>query len=168
MVYKLHSSLLLKQLIDIDEVEMNPNHQPIRIKLAIGIAFLDVFMIFITLIRYVPILMAAVEPPFSQLLRDARVWSILAELLFYWAILVVLYGLISLWLPELRFILWTGVALGVVAGLIYVLAGVMYYQCHGMGAPIQQGGFMFLLSASAPFLMYKLLKRTSRKVQPEY
>jgi hypothetical protein len=75
---------------------------------------------------------------------------------------VALYGLLSLWLPELYFILWFGAGLVVGAGLLYLLAAVVYYLGAGMGVPVQQGIFMFLLSLSVPILAVKLNKRYIR------
>jgi hypothetical protein len=143
------------------------DHQPIRQKFAIGIAFLDVILVFITLIRHVPALQVAMEAPFPQILKISTLWSALAELLFYWAILVALYGLTSLWLPDLRFTLWVGAGMVVVAGMIYLLSGVIYYQNQGMGPPFQQGIFMFLLSLAVPFLVFKLLKRLQRNAKAQ-
>ena len=147
---------------------MNLLHQPVRYKIALGLGILDVILIFITLLRHASVLQAALATPFAQAWKQAELWSALAEMLFYCAILVALYGLISLWLPELRIILWIGVGLVVVAGLVYLLAAVVYYRSQGMGAPIQQGLFMFLLSVAFPFLVFKLLKRLNRQPQPKY
>jgi hypothetical protein len=143
-------------------------HQPTRYKIAVGIAILDVILILITLIRHMPALQDAMEPPFPQMLKESGLWSVVAELLFYWAILVALYGLTSLWLPDLRFTLWVGAGLVVIAGMVYLLAGVMYFQNQGMGPPFQQGIFMFLLCLSAPFLVFKLLKRVKRQVRSQF
>jgi hypothetical protein len=64
-----------------------------------------------------------------------------------------------LWLPELHFVLWLGAGLVVGAGLLYLLAGVMYLRSAGMGVPFQQGTFMFLLSLSVIILAARLNKR---------
>jgi hypothetical protein len=144
-------------------VTMNSYRQTTRYKIALGIATLDVILILITLIRHLPRMQPAFLIPFPQVLMDAGSWFTLAEICFYCAVLVALYGLLSLWLPELRFILWVGAGLVVGAGLLYLLAGVMYYRGAGMGAPFQQGIFMFLLSLAVPVLAVKLLRRYKRK-----
>jgi hypothetical protein len=66
-------------------------------------------------------------------------------------------------MPELRFILWFGVGMVILAGLVYLLAAVMYYQGAGMGAPVQQGIFMFLLSLAVLILVVMLLRRYKRE-----
>jgi hypothetical protein len=131
--------------------------------IAIILAILDVILIFITLLKHVPALQEAVVCSFPEVLFEPRLWTVAAETMFYCAILVTLYGLISLWLPEMHFILWAGAGLAVLAGSVYLLASATYYQDHGMGAPIQQGGFMFLVSLAFPFLVYKLLKRERQR-----
>ncbi len=133
--------------------------QPVRYKFALGIAILDVILILVTLINQLPRLQPAFMIPFPQVLKDAASWFTLAEICFCCAILVVLYGLISLWLPELHFVLWLGAGLVVGAGLLYLLAGVMYFRSTGMGVPFQQGIFMFLLSLSVIILAVRLNKR---------
>jgi hypothetical protein len=141
---------------------MNRYYQSMRYMAALGIAFPVVILIFITLIRHVPMLVEAMGISPSQPLKEFSMWSVIAEMVFLWAILVGLYGLVSLWLPELRFILWFGMGLAVLAGMLYLIAGVMYYQRQGMGAPFQQGAFMFLFSLILPFLAFKLLERVNR------
>jgi hypothetical protein len=140
------------------------NEQP-RDKLrtiAFVIGILDAIFILFTIIRHIPALQAALQTPFPQVLKEGGLWFTLAEMLFYSAVLAALFGLISLWLPELRFILWAGTALVVVAGLLYLVAVVTYYQSQGMGPFIQQGGFMFLVSLVFPFIVRMLLKRMNR------
>jgi hypothetical protein len=143
-------------------VTMNSYRQPARYKIALGIAILDVLLILITLIRHLPMLQPAFLIPFPQVLMDAGSWFTVAEICFSCAALVALYGLLSLWLPELYFILWFGAGLVVGAGLLYLLAAVVYYLGAGMGVPVQQGIFMFLLSLSVPILAAKLNKRYIR------
>ena len=134
------------------------SHYPI----AFGIAFVDIILIFITLIQHIPALVTAMGIFPSQMLGKSGLWAIIAEMLFIWAMLVMLYGMISLWLPELRFTLWAGVGLAVLAGGFYLLAGVLYYHQQGMGAPLRQGLFMFLLSLTMTFLAMRLLKYVNR------
>jgi hypothetical protein len=130
---------------------------------AIILAVVDVILIFITLMMHVPALQEAVVCSFPEVLFEHGLWTVAAETMFYCAILVTLYGLISIWLPEMHFILWAGAGLAVLAGLVYLLASLTYYQGHGMGAPIQQGGFMFLVSLAFPFLVFKLLRHERQR-----
>lgn len=143
-------------------VRMTSYHQPTRYKLALGIAILDVIAILITLIQNLPRLQPTFLIPFPQVLMDAGSWFTLAEICFYCAALVALYGLLSLWLPELYFILWFGAGLVIGAGLLYLLGAGLYYRVAGMGVQAQQGIFMFLLSLTAPILVVRLNKRFIR------
>ena len=143
-------------------VSNNSNSQSIRHAIALGIAILDVILILSTLIRHLPRLLPAFLIPFPQVLLDAGSWFTLAEICFYCAVLVALYGFVSLWLPELRFVLWFGAGSVVGTGLLYLLAAGMYYHCAGMGVPVQQGIFMFLLSLTVPILVGMLNNRYTR------
>ena len=127
------------------------------IALVAGILVL-VFVIY-TLIRHIPALQASLQTPFPQALGEAGLWFTLAEMLFYSAVMVALFGFISVWLPGLRFVLWAGTGLVILAGLLYLAAAVTYYQSNGMGPLVQQGGFMFLVSLIFPFIVRMLLKR---------
>ncbi len=140
-------------------VTTNHYQQPARYTFALGIAILDVVLILITIVKQLPRLQPAFLIPFPQVLTDADSWFTLAEICFYCAALVLLYGLLSLWLPELHFVLWLGAGLVVGAGLLYLLAGVMYFRTAGMGIRFQQGIFMFLLSLSVILLAVRLNKR---------
>ena len=146
-----------------DQDTINQYRELLRNMIAIVLAILDVILIFITVMKHVPALQEAVVSSFPTVLFEPGLWTVVAETLFYCAILVTVYGLISLWLPEMHFILWAGAGLAVLAGLVYMLASMTYYLSHGMGAPIQQGGFMFLVSLAFPFLVYKLLRRVSQR-----
>jgi hypothetical protein len=146
----------------IGEMTLNRYRQPTRNKIALGIAILDVILILITLIRQLPGLQPAFLIPFPQVLMDAGSWFTLAEICFCCALLVALYGLLTLWLPELISILWFGAGLVVGAGLLYLLAAVMYYHGAGMGVPVQQGIFMLLLSLSVPIVAVKLTRRVKK------
>ena len=141
---------------------MKPYYQSVRYKVALGIAFLDVILILITLIKRIPGLQFAFLIPFPQVLKVPGLWFKVAEICFYCSVLVALYCLISLWIPEVRFILWIGAGLVVGAGVLYLLGAVVYYWGEGMGVPVQQGIFMFLLSLAVPFLMLKLVRRYKR------
>ena len=143
-------------------VSMTSYRQAVRYKIALGIAILDVILILLTLIRQLPRLQPAFLIPFPKVLMDAGSWFTLAEICFYCAALVALYGFLTMWMPELYFILWFGAGLVVGSGLLYLLAAVMYYHGAGMGIPVQQGIFMFLLSMTVPILVVKLNKRYTR------
>jgi len=145
-------------------VTMNSYRQPTRYMIALGFAILDGILIVITLIRHLSALQPAFLTPFPQVLMDAGSWFTVAEMCFYCAVLVAFYGLFLLWLPELPFILWFGAGLVVSAGLLYLLAAIMYYRGAGMGAPVQQGIFMFLLSLAVPILARMLTGRVKRVV----
>jgi hypothetical protein len=163
MVYKLHNlTKLLVWSYGNEMVTINSYQQPTRYKYALGIAILDVILILITLIQQLPRLQPAFLIPFPQVLMDAGSWFILAEICFYCAVLVALYGMLALWMPELIAVLWFGAGLVVGAGLLYLTAGLMYYRGSGMGVPVQQGFFMFLLSLTAPILAVRMLKRYER------
>jgi hypothetical protein len=148
---------------------MNSYRQPARYKFALGVATLDVILILITLIKQLPRLQPAFLAPFPQVLMDSWLWFTVAEICFYCAFLVALYCLVSLWIPEARFILWIGAGLVVGAGLLYLVAALVYYRAEGMGVPFQQGIFMFLLSLSVPVLVVRLIHRYShinKKLNP--
>lgn len=137
--------------------------QSSRYPIALGVALLDLILIFITLIQHIPALVTAMGIFPSQTLEKSGLWAIIAEVLFIWAMLVMLYGMLSLWLPELRFTLWAGVGLAVLAGGFYLLAGVLDYHQQGLGAPLRQGLFMFLLSLTLPLLAIRLVKLIEHK-----
>ena len=100
------------------------------------------------------------QTPGSQALRDYELLFTLGETLFISAGLVAFYGLISLWLADLRIILWAGLSLVVVAGLVYLMGAVTCYQTQGIGPGIPQGGSMFLLSLAIPILAGRLVMHT--------
>jgi len=143
-------------------VTANSYPQPTRYIIALGIAILDVSLIVITLIRHLSELQPAFLIPLSQVLMDAGYWFTVAEMCFYCAVLVALYGLLLLWLPEMPYILWFGAGLVVGAGLLYLLAAILYYRGAGIGAPVEQGIFMFLLSLTIPILARMLSGRLKR------
>jgi hypothetical protein len=145
-----------------------PDHQLARQTAALAFASLDVILILLTLINQLPRLGPAFLIPYPQVLVEASVWFTLASISFCCAVLVALYCLISLWIPEVKFILWYGAAAVVGSGVLYLVAAVMYYRGAGMGVPVQQGLFMFLLSLSVPILAARLSRRGNphRAVNP--
>jgi hypothetical protein len=142
-----------------DDAALNQIAGLVKNLFAIFLAILDVALIYYTLMNHIPALEDAVIFSFPQVLLEPGLWTVAAETLFCCAILVTVYGLITVWLPEMFFILWAGAGLAILAGLVYLVAAVTFYQSQGMGAPIQQGGFMFLISLTFPLLVLRLLRR---------
>ena len=139
-----------------NELSMDKYRQSTRSIIALGIAFVDVILILITLTRELPRLQPAFLAPYGQVIVDPWFWFTVAEACFYWACFMALYCLVSLWIPEARFILWIGAELVVGAGMLYLVAAILYYRADGMGVPFQQGLFMFLLSLCVPVLVVRL------------
>ena len=125
-------------------MEQISKHRRYNIALEMGILY-AIIILYISLPR-IPEILTSLQTPGSEALRDHGLLFTLGETLFISAGLVAFYGLISLWLADLRFILWAGLSLVVVAGLVYLMGAVSYYQTQGIGPAIPQGGAMFLLS----------------------
>jgi hypothetical protein len=147
---------------------MNLYRKPVRNKIALGLAILDGVLVVLTLVRHADVFRAAFDAPFTQLLAQSTWWSGMAEVLFYCTTMVTLYGLISLWMPDLRIVLWAGLSLVVIAGLLYLLSALLFFRSDGMGAPVQQGLFMFVISILFPLLLIKLLRRQKRTRAAKY
>jgi len=126
-------------------------------RIAILIALIDVILIFFTLRTELPTLKAEFQTPFPQILNQAGMWFNLAEIMFHSAGLIMVYGLISLLFPRLRFVLQLGAGLANLAGVPYLFSLVMSYRNHQQGMNIQLAMIMFLLCMILPFLVYKLL-----------
>jgi hypothetical protein len=141
---------------------MNQVSERRRYNIALEMGVLYALIILVTIIRRIPALLTMLQTPDSQSLNNSGLWFTLGEMLFISAGLVAMYGLISLWLADLRFILSLGMGLVVVAGLVYLMAAVTYYQTRGIGPAIQRGGSMFLLSLAIPILAGKLFGRAKR------
>jgi hypothetical protein len=131
-----------------------------RYNIALEMGVLYSIIIFYTIIRRIPDFLTTLQIPGSQALKDYGLLFTMGETLFIAAGLVAFYGLISLWLANLRFILWAGLGLVVVAGLVYLMGAFTYYQTQGIGPAIPKGGSMFLLSLVIPILAGKLFIRT--------
>jgi hypothetical protein len=126
-------------------------------RIAILIALIDVILIFFTVRTELPSLQAEFQTPFPQILNQAGMWFNLAEILFHSAGLIMVYGLISLIFPRLRFVLQIGAGLANLAGVPYLFSLVMSYRYHQQGMNIQLAMIMFLLCMILPFLVTKML-----------
>jgi hypothetical protein len=131
-----------------------------RYNIAMEMGILYAIIILYTILRRIPEVVTVLQTPGSQALRDYELLFTLGETLFISAGLVAFYGLISLWLADLRIILWAGLSLVVVAGLVYLMGAVTCYQTQGIGPAIPQGGSMFLLSLAIPILAGRLVMLT--------
>ena len=126
-------------------------------RIAILIALIDVILIFYTVRTELPTLQAEVQTPFPQILNQAGMWFNLAEIMFHSAGLIMVYGLISLLFPRLRFVLQLGAGLANLAGVPYLFSLVMSARYHQQGMNIQLAMIMFLLCMILPFLVTKML-----------
>lgn len=124
--------------------------------IALVIAVIDIALIIFLLYKELPNLQAEFQTPFPQILTQAKMWFKLAEVMFQSAGLIMVYGLISLIFPRLRFVLKLGAGLANLAGVPYLFSLVMSYRSHDMGVSIVQAMIMFLLCMILPFLVSKL------------
>lgn len=131
-------------------------------RIAIWIALIDVILIYFTLHKELPALQIEFHTPFPQVLTQAGMWFKLAEMLFHSAGLIMVYGMISLLFPRLRFVLQLGAGMASLAGVPYLFSLVMSYRSHDLGVSIMQAIFMFLLCMILPFLVSKLLGLISK------
>lgn len=126
-------------------------------RIAFWFALIDVVLIFFTLRTELPALQIEFRTPFPQILYQAGMWFKLAEVLFHSAGLIMIYGMISLLFPRLRFVLQLGSGMANLAGVPYLFSLVMYTRNHQQGMNIQLAIFMFLLCMILPFLVSKLI-----------
>jgi hypothetical protein len=124
--------------------------------IALLIALIDVVVIFYTVQKELPSLQIELQSPFPQVLYQPKMWFNLAEILFHSGGLIIIYGVISLLVPSLRFTLHLGMGLANLAGVSYLFSLVMSYRARLNGASITQAIFMFLLCMILPFLVSKL------------
>jgi hypothetical protein len=129
---------------------------------AILIALIDVVLIFFTLQRELPSLQTEFAIPFPQVMTQAGMWYKLAEVMFHSAGLIMVYGLISLLFPKLRFVLQLGAGLANLAGVPYLFSLVMTLRSQQQGMNIQLAIFMFVLCMTLPYLVSKLVKAISK------
>ncbi len=137
----------------------SPNTSP---KIAILIALLVFALIIFTLHKELPRLQAQFQTPFPQILLQAGMWYDLAEVMFHSASLIMVYGLISLLFPKLRFILQTGAGMANLAAFPYLFSLAMTYRGQQPGIAIQPAIFMFLLCMILPFLVWKFIGAVSK------
>jgi hypothetical protein len=124
--------------------------------IALLIALIDAGLIIFLLQKELPTLQAEFQTPFPQILMQAGMWFKLAEVMFQSAGLIMVYGLISLIFPKLRFLLQLGAGLANLAGVPYLFSLVMTYRSPGMGVSIVQAMIMFLLCMTLPYLVSRL------------
>jgi len=125
--------------------------------IAILIALIDIALIFFTLHQELPRLRIEFQTPFPQIMTQAAMWYELAEVIFHSAGLIMVYGLISLIFPRLRFILQLGAGMANLAGVPYLFSLVMSLRGNQQGMNIQLAVFMFILCMVLPYLVSKLL-----------
>jgi hypothetical protein len=125
--------------------------------LAILIAVIDGILIFLTLRKELPSIQAEFRAPFPQVLNHTTMWFNLAELMFHSGGLIIVYGMISLLIPRLRFILVFGVYLANLAGVPYLFAVLTSWRSRQPEIAIQQAILMFILCMILPFLAYRLI-----------
>lgn len=127
-------------------------------KIAILIALIDLILIFLTLRKELPPIQREFNSPLSQLITQAGIWFDLAEMMFHSAGLIMVYGMISLLLPKLRFVMWMGAWLANLAGIPYLISLVISYRNRQPGGNLRIAFFMFLVCMILPFLIGKLFK----------
>lgn len=133
-----------------------------RYNIALEMGILYSIIVLFTVMRNVPGFLHLLTTSGTPLIQDHSVLFSIGETLFISGSLVALYGLLSLWLADLHFILWVGLGLVVVAGCTYLMGAVTAFHTRGIGPAIPQGGSMFLLSLFIPVLTSKLFLRLRR------
>jgi hypothetical protein len=124
--------------------------------LALLIALIDGLLIFLTLRKELPILQVEFQTPFPKVLNETTMWYNLAEVMFHSGGLIIIYGMISLLIPRLRFILASGVFITNLAGVPFLFAVLTSWRSHQPEIAVQQALLMFLLCMILPFLASKL------------
>jgi hypothetical protein len=125
---------------------------------AILIALIDLALIIFTIHQELPSLQSEFNIPYPQIMTAAGMWYKLAEIMFHSAGLIMVYGLISLLFPRLRFILQLGAGLANLAGVPYLFSLVMAMRSQQQGMNIKLAVFMFLLCMILPYLVAKVVK----------
>jgi len=129
---------------------------------AIVIALIEAALIFFTLHRELPGLRSEFLIPFPQVITQAGMWYKLAEVMFHSAGLIMVYGLISLLFPRLRFVLQAGAGLANLAGVPYLFSFVLSLRSSQQSTNIQLAIIMFLLCMIVPFMVLKLFGLISK------
>ena len=124
---------------------------------ALLIALIDIVLIIFTLHKELPTLKVEFQTPYPLILTQAGMWYKLAEVLFHSAGLIMMYGLISLIFPRLRFVLQLGAGMANLAGVPYLFSLVMSLRSNQQATNIQLAIFMFILCMILPYLVSKLL-----------
>lgn len=130
----------------------------IALLMAIIVGVLIVF----TFHKELPRLQAQFQTPFPQILLQAGMWYQLAEVMFHSAGLIMVYGLISLLFPKLRFVFKVGAGMANMAGVPYLFSLVMSYRNQQRGVAIGPAIFMFLLCMILPYLISKVIGAISK------
>ncbi len=125
-------------------------------RIAFLIALIDLALLALTLRKELSGIQTDFHGPISQLMNQAGLWFKLAEMIFHSAGLIMVYGMISLLLPKLRFIMWLGAGLANLAGIPYLISLVMAYKNNQPGGNLQLALIMFLVCMILPFLISKL------------
>jgi hypothetical protein len=136
---------------------MNRVHHPKRNRIAFLIALIDVVLIYFTLRKELPLLQGSFQTPFPNVLYQAEMWFNLAEMMFHSAGLIIVYGMISLLIPRLRFVLVSGVYLANLAGVPYLFSVLTSFRSREPIPTIQQAILMFLVCMILPFLASRLI-----------
>lgn len=89
-------------------------------------------------------------------------WFKLAEVMFQSAGLLMIYGMISLLFPKLRFVLQAGSGLANLASIPYLFSLVMSLRSEQQGINIQLAIIMFLLCMTLPYLISRLVGAISK------
>ncbi len=126
-------------------------------RIAILIGLIDIILIFMTLRTDLPLLQLEFKTPFPQILYQPEMWFKLAETLFHSGGLIMVYGLMSLLFPKLRFTLQFGSGIANLAGVSYLFSLVMSYRYHEHGPNIELAIIMFMLCMILPFLISKVI-----------
>ncbi len=125
---------------------------------AILIALIDAALIFFTLHKELPSLQAEFAIPFPQVITDAGMWYKLAEMMFQSGGLIMVYGLISLLFPRLRFVMQLGAGLFNLAGVPYLFSFIMSLRNSQHATNLQLAIIMFVVCMTLPFLVSKGIK----------
>lgn len=134
---------------------IQPRH-PTRYRIPLLIALIDAVLIYFTLRKELPLLQGDFQTPFPYVLKQAGMWFNLAEMMFHSAGLIIVYGMISLVYPRLRFVLVMGVYLANLAGVPYLFSVLTSFRSRQPVPTIQQAILMFLVCMTLPFLASRL------------
>ncbi len=123
---------------------------------AVLIALIVLVIIFFTIHKELPQLQGEFRVPLPQALSHPAMWLRLGDVIFHTAGLLIVYGLIALIFPALRFVLNLGTGLLNLAGIPYLLSAMLSLRSRDPGVSLQQALFMFLLCMLMPYLTSRL------------